>query len=272
MPASPEAVRDSSLQELQRQFVREVLYRESPELALQIVANGLGAERRLAIYRTNARETFALALEAAFPLLLACVGPQEFRSLAWAYQQACPSPAGNLFHTGRRLPGFLADHVRGTPDDDLIDVARLEWAVQESLWAADSDSALDLAALAAVPAERQAELRFLLHPSVRLLRFEYGVFGPWEARQAGKPVPRAVASPENLLVRRLAAGIQLQKLSELDLLWLEAVQGGASLVDSAAALKETAQDELGALLVRWVTAGVVTGFTMKGQSAGKVLE
>ena len=271
MPASPEAVRDSSLRELQRQFMREVLYRDSPEVAAQIVANGLSVERRLAIYRTNARETFALALEAAFPLLLGCVGPEEFRSLAWAYQQACPSPAGNLFHTGRRLPGFLADHVRGTPDEDLIDVARLEWAVQESLWAADSDTALDLAALAAVPVEHQADLQFFLHPSVRLMRFEYGVFGPWEARQAGKPVARAVAGPENLLVRRLAAGVQLQKLGELDLAWLAALQDGASLADSAAALPLMAQDELGALLVRWVSAGVVTGFTARRQSAGEEL-
>ena len=247
--------------------MRELLYRDSPDLLSQVVANGLGAERRLAIYRTNARETFALALEAAFPLLLACVGPEEFRSLAWAYQRACPSPAGNLFHSGARLPGFLAEHVRGTPDDYLIAVARLEWAVQESLWAGDCDTALDLAALAAVPAEHQPELRFLLHPSVRLLRTEYGVFDLWEARQSGRPVSQAGPSPENLLVRRLAAGIQLQKLGEIDLLWLEGVQGGASLADSAAGLPSTAQDELGALLVRWVSAGVVTGFTLHGQEA-----
>ena len=272
MPASPEAVRDPALKELQRQFVRELLYRDSPEVAAQIVANGLGAERRLAIYRTNARETFALALEAAYPLLLACVGPQEFRRLAWAYQQACPSPAGNLFHAGTRLPGFLAEHVRGTPDDYLIDVARLEWAVQESLWAGDCDTALDLAALAAVPAEHQAELRFLLHPSVRLLRSEYGVLRLWEARQIGQPVSQAMPAPENLLVRRLDAGIQLQKLGELDLLWLERVQGGASLADSAAALPATAQDELGALLVRWVSSGVVTGFTLQGHGPGEELK
>lgn len=269
MRASPEAVGDSSLRDLQRQFVREVLYRDAPDVAAQIVANDLGAERQLAIYRTNARETFALALEAAFPLLLACVGPEEFRRLAWAYQRACPSPAGNLFHSGTRLPGFLAEHVRGTPDDYLIDVARLEWAVQESLWAADSDTVLDLAALAAVPAELQGELRFVLHPSVRLLRSDYGVFSPWEARQNGQPVPRALSSQENLLVRRLAAGVVLQKLGEPDLVWLEALQGGARLVDSAAALPALAEDELGALLVRWVSAGVVTGFTVSGQSAGK---
>ena len=267
MRASPEAVRDSSLQELQRQFVREVLYRDSPDIATRIVANGLGAERRLAIYRTNARETFALALEAAFPLLLACVGAEEFRRLAWAYQQACPSPAGNLFHAGARLPGFLAEHVRGTPDDYLIAVARLEWAVQESLWAADCHTVLDLVALAAVPAEHRAELRFLLHPSVRLLRSEYGVFCLWEARQNGQPVQSAVLSPENLLVWRLDAGVQLQKIGELDLAWLGAVQDGDSLADSAGALPTTSQDELGALMVRWVAAGVVTGFTVSRQLA-----
>jgi hypothetical protein len=276
MPASPEAAGDVSLKDLQRQFVRAVLYRDSPELRSRVVANGLDAERRLAIYRTNARETFALALEAAFPVLLACVGGEEFRRLAWTYQRAHPSPAGNLFHIGARLPGYLAGHVGGTDDEYLIDVARLEWAVQESLVAADSDTGLDLAALAAVPAERQGELRFLLHPSVRLLRTEQGVFALWEARQASKarqaseaqqarqPVARALQVPECLLVRRLATGVQLQRLSRLDMLWLEVVHGGGSLADSTRALPATEQDQLGALLVRWVTAGVVTHFDLNG--------
>ena len=274
MPASPEAVDNLSLRDLQRQFVREVLYRDAPELRPRIVTNGLGAERRLAIYRTNARETFALALEAAFPLLLACMGGEEFRRLAWTYQRAHPSPAGNLFHIGARLPGYLAEHVGGTDDQYLIDVARLEWAVQESLVAADSDTGLDLAALAAVPAERQGELRFLLHPSVRLLRTEHSVFALWETRQAREtqqarqPVARALQVPECLLVRRLASGIQLQRLSRLDLLWLEVVHGGGSLADSTTALPPTEQEQLGALLVRWVTAGVITAFDLNGPLNG----
>lgn len=255
MPASP----DPALQELQRQFVREVLYRESPGLLSQVVANGLGAERRIAIYRTNARETFALALEAAFPLLLSCLGGEEFRRLAWAYQRACPSPAGYLYQVGARLPGFLAGHVRGTEDEYLIDVARLEWAVQESLVAADSAAALNLSALAEVPADRQADIRFLLHPSVRLLRTEYAVFGPWEARQAGQTVTQAAPDPERLLIRRLAAGIQLQRLVSGDFEWLSALQHGGPLAE---------QDDFGALLVRWVGAGVITDFTLQGLPDG----
>ena len=93
MPASPDTAHDLGLQDLQRQFVQEILYRKSDGLRSQVVANGLDADRRLAIYRTKARETFALALEAAFPVLLACMGSEQFRSLAWTFQRAWPSPA-----------------------------------------------------------------------------------------------------------------------------------------------------------------------------------
>jgi Putative DNA-binding domain len=258
VPTSPESSPVLSLGDLQRQFVREILYRDSTGLVSGVVANGLGPERRLAIYRTNARETFALALEAAFPLLLQCTGVEEFRQLAWAYQRACPSPAGNLFHVGTRLAGFLAEHVSGTEDEYLIDVARLEWAVQESLVAADGATALDLPALALVPAERQAGIRFLLHPSVRLLRTRYAVFGPWEARQAGRPVTPAALDPECLLVRRLPAGVQLQRLASDDFDRLSALHGGESLAEPRAG-----QDELGSFLLRWATAGVITDFTLQ---------
>ncbi len=270
MPASPEAGHDLALQDLQRQFVQEILYRKSDGLRSQVVANGLDAERRLAIYRTNARETFALALEAAFPVLLACMGSEQFRSLAWTYQRAWPSPAGNLFHVGARLPGYLADHLRGTEDEYLSDVARLEWCVQEALVAADSSSVLDLTGLAAVPPDSQGELRFVLHPSVGLLRTEYGVFALWEAHQARQPVAPALQVTECLLVRRLADGVQLQRLLPLDMLWLEALGDGDTLAEGTAKLPAAEQEQLGALLVRWVAAGVITDFASGGPLAGEV--
>lgn len=258
-PDDPSAA-GGPLGQLQREFVREVLYRESPGLASRIRTGGPGAERRLGIYRTNARENFALALEAAFPLLLRCVGPEEFRQLAWSYQRACPSPAGNLFHVGRRLPDFLAGHLRGGSDEYLVDVARLEWAVQEAMVAADGDEALDLAALAAVPAERQGDIRFHLHPSVQLLRTEHAVFALWEALQAGQAVTPAGREPECLLVLRRAAGVELQRLPAADLAWLESLAAGASLAAAAHVLPAGEEGMLGALLVRWVGAGVVTSF------------
>lgn len=256
MPVSP----DDALGELQRQFVRELLYRDAPGVASRIEPRGLDVQRRLAIYRTNARENFALALEAAFPLLLRCLGPEEFRRLAWTYQRACPSPAGNLFHAGRRLPGFLAEHVRGTADGYLIDVARLEWAVQESMVAADGAATLDLTGLAAVPPGRLAGIRFRLHPSARLLRTDFAVFAPWEALQAGQPVSPVLPGREFLLVLRRDSGVQLQRLPGPDLAWLEALEAGATLADAVAALPPAEQAALGDLLVRSVASGALTSF------------
>lgn len=268
MTALPEQASPPELQELQRQFVREIFHRDSAGLLPRIVAAGLSAERRVAIYRNNARENFAVALEAAFPLLLACMGADEFRRLAWSYQKAWPSPAGNLFHVGVRLPGFLAEHLTATADEYLIDVARLEWAVQESLVAADSDAVLDMPALAAVPAGKQADLRFDVHPSVRVLATRYGVFQAWQSLQEGHPIVKPAFAAESILVRRRADGVQLQLVAALDLAWLGALQEGATFAASAAVLPPAEPDQLSSLLVRWVAAGVITSFTLDGREAG----
>jgi hypothetical protein len=255
MPASPE----EALRELQRQFVREVLHRDAPGLADRIVAGGLPVARRVGIYRTTARENFALALEAAFPLLHRCLGHEEFRQLAWTYQRACPSPSGNLFHVGRQLPGFLADRV--APDEGhLVDVARLEWAIQEALVAPDGPASLDLAALAAVPTDALAGIRFRPHPSARLLATGFAVFALWEALQAGQPLPAAAPGAEHLLVLRRPGGVELQRVPPADFAWLGAVRDGADFATAAAALPGADPAALGALLVRAVASGAVTSF------------
>jgi len=252
---SPEA----ALAELQRQFVAAILHRDLGPVSARIEPGGLPVERRLGIYRTNARENFALALEAAFPLLRAALGPEEFRQLAWTYQRACPSPSGNLFHVGERLPGFLAGRLAGE-EGWLLDAARLEWAVQEALVAADGPAALDLTALAAVPPEAQGDLRFRLHPSARLVATSFAVFPAWEALQAGRPLPAPARVAEFLLVLRRSAGIELTRLPAADFAWLVAVQAGATFAGAADAVPGLPPDGLGALLVRVVTSGAVTAF------------
>jgi hypothetical protein len=86
------------------------------------------------------------------------------------------------------------------------------------------------------------------------------VFALWEALQAGRAVTAADPEPECLLVQRRAAGVELQRLPATDLAWLESLQAGATLAAAASTLPAGQGDALGALLVRWVGAGVVTSF------------
>lgn len=273
---------------LQHRFIRELLYRADPDLGAQILTTSspparTSAAQRIGIYRSNVRENFVVALAAAFPLLKRQTGSQEFGQLAWSYQRAHPSPAGNLFHIGRGLVAFLEDHVCGSADDHLIDVARLEWLIQESLVAADHDGRMDLARLAAVPVELHDSLRVELHPSVRLLASRHAIFQLWEAHQeamrcgtvaettqpASRPMP--VRDCEHLLVQREANGVRVHRLAELDYHWLLAVKQGSTLGESTAWLPPADPAAESApllyLLTTWIQQGVITGFLLPDQLA-----
>lgn len=221
---------------------------------------GAGSEARLEIYRRTVRETFAAALRLAYPLLHHCMGPEEFRRLAWTYQRACPSPAGNLFWAGARLGNFLEEHLGGTEEAYLIDVARLEWVLQQSLVAPDRKNPRHWDGIAAVPAHALGALRLRLHPSVGLLATTHGVFGLWSALQRGQPLPPVARQNEYLLARRWAEGLEVHLLSALDWRWLAGVEQGLPLGAVLDLVPEAGAEALGALLVRWVKAGVVQDF------------
>lgn len=271
---------------LQLGFVREVLHREDAGTTGRILTRpggdaAPGAASRIGIHRSNARENFANALAAGFPLLESCIGATEFRRLAWSYQRAHPSRSGNLFHVGNALSHFLEAHVTGSPDEYLIDVARLEWLVQQALVAADAGACADLARVAGVPPDQQGNLGVELHPSVRLLATSHAMFPLWEAHQAGlrvdladvaapvKPAPLAIPpprEPEHLLVQRQADGVRLHRLPERDYHWLLAVKQGRSLGESTNLLGDADVAAGGAtlagLLQDWLSQGVITGFLL----------
>jgi len=254
-----------ALRELQRDFLAAVLQRQDPAaLGLVLRPTDERQARRLLVYRVNTRENFADALAAAYPVLRSAIGGDEFASLAWSYQRAHPSRSGNLFEIGRALLSFIEASLRGSEREYLYDVVRLEWAVQEAMVAADAP-ALDLAWLAAVPESGRAGLRFGLHPSVRLLRTQYPVFDLWQCFQAGDlSVDGAhagmAAAPEDLLVHRAGEGIELFRLAPLDARCLGCLHAGGTLDDVAdAALGLEEAPDLGAVLARWATRGVLVG-------------
>lgn len=252
-----------ALRELQHDFLAAVLHREDPAgLGLTLRPTDERQARRLLVYRVNTRENFAEALGAAFPVLRSELGGDEFASLAWSFQRAHPSRSGNLFEIGRALPSYLEVHLRGSEREYLHDLARLEWATQEAMVAADAP-ALDLAWLAAVPESGRGGLRFGLHPSVRILRTRYPVFDLWQRFQSGGALAEGAraATPavqEDLLVHRAGEGIEIFRLAPLDACCLGCLHAGGTLADVAdAALGLQAEPDLGAVLVRWAARSVL---------------
>lgn len=245
-----------ALHEAQADFLAAVLGRDPAHAARW-------PQRRLAVYRTNARENFLAALEAAFPLLQALMGHDEFRAMAWAFQRGCPPRSGNQFHCGERLAGFLATHLAGTPDTELAEVAGFEWLIQEVLVAADQAERFDFGQLAAIPAARHGALRFRFHPATRLHRARPPLFRLWQVYQQGGTVDRAAlgstALPEQLLIRRSAEGVELHRLGPAEFDILHALLSGETLEAALASANGDDNPDPGRLLADWISTGVITG-------------
>lgn len=222
--------------------------------------------RRLSVYRSNARENFAAALEAAFPLLHGLMGHTEFRAMAWTFQQRCPSRSGNLFYCGAALPDFLDAHLRSTPDAPLSDVAHFEWLIQQVLIAADDSARFDFEQLAALPETQHESLCFGFHPAVRLYSSALPLFDLWrEYQRSGTVAPLVMGEhSEALLIRRAGDGVELHRLQTAEFRFLEMLLQGQCLAAAAehAATDADAGLSYGEVLARWVSAGVITSLAL----------
>ena len=179
-----------SLRELQQAFVDGTLHGDTTSIAAQIEPNGIAPERRLAIYRNNAVEGFLKTLEATFPVLVQLAGADWFRQTGRGYMRRHPSRSGNLHYVGERFAAFLADELANSEYEYFADVARLEWAYQEVLVAAEHPS-MDVSALATVSPNDYDALIFVVHPSLRLVSSSFPVLAIWKANRTDAAPSRA---------------------------------------------------------------------------------
>jgi hypothetical protein len=155
-----------SLRELQRAFAEAVLFDHS-EHAVALLegqnTDGIAPAERIGIYRNNCRIGFAATLAAEFPVVQQLGGADWFEQTARQYQQHFPSPSGNLHHIGALFASYLAQELAGTAYEYFADVARLEWAYQEVLVAAESE-ALDVKQLSQLTATTMQVCDFVCDP------------------------------------------------------------------------------------------------------------
>ena len=139
----------------------------------------------------------------------------------------------------------------------LADVARLENAWVEAYHAAEAP-VLTLGDLAEIAPERLETICFVFHPAARLLRFEHPAASIWAAHQ-GSEAPRAPQSwrPEQALVVRPEADVEVRVLPPGGCAFAEALQAGATLGEATATLAADGFD-FTPHLIGLVEAGALT--------------
>jgi hypothetical protein len=237
----PEA---ATLAELQGRFAT-VLRDTGPEseeairqLAECIVDDGLAPARRLQVYRNNARAMFAGALERTYPVLRRQIGDVQFAALAWSYRAEHPSRSGDLHWVGEKFASWLASRAAVESRVWLAELARLEWACEETIVAARLPP-LAPAELARVAPETLADVGLVLQPCLRTVSSPSPVWSAWRAGQlenAFDPVD-LVLGAQHVVVTCGDTGLVLHSLPEDQFLFVAALAGGAPLgsaVESAA--------------------------------------
>jgi hypothetical protein len=168
-----------SLREVQHAFAHALLGVDDGIGAL-VVTGGGAAEDRLRIHRDTFVAVASRALRLNHPAVERLVGTAFFASVAREYALAKPPAMAWLDAYGEGFAAFLGGLPSTAGVPYLADVARVEWAVSAALHAPDA-AALDASALVSLAPEAQADLRFVAHPAVSLLRTETNADAIWRA-------------------------------------------------------------------------------------------
>ncbi|GAB5470852.1 MAG: DNA-binding domain-containing protein [Rhodospirillales bacterium] len=253
------------LRDLQRRFAQSLLVPPG-----SVGPSGLEAEiaaqddldARLTVYRTTVQASLVGVLQSAFPATAQLAGLENFRYAAGRFARVHPPTEGRLLTYGAGFPGWLKDFAPAKRQPWLAAMARLEWARNEALFAADADP-LDAALLTDLPAEAIGELMLLPHPAARLVTSDYRLDAPWRALQAGEAPDAFESSAETLLVVRPALGVEQIVLSPGEAGFTEALFAGANLATAAeqALVQEPALD-LQACLFRHLKQGSFAAYRL----------
>lgn len=206
---------------------------------------------RLAVYRNNVLGSLAEVLAQAYPTVHGLLGVDGFMVEARGYAAAFPPCRPMLWAYGAGFPAWLEERPRTAESPWLPDVARLDRAMHEALFASDAEP-LDPGRLAAVPPERAGALRLMPHPSVRLVRSAWPLHAIWKGTAPTGPAPEAV------LVGRVDGEVLCARLDEADGAAADALLASRRL-DEVAATGGDLQAVLGLLLQNRLLAGFALG-------------
>jgi hypothetical protein len=203
----------------------------------------LAAGDRLAVYRNTVARGLADALADQFPSVARVVGPAWMGAAARAFAAAHPPASPCLMDYGAAFPDWLLAFPAAAELPFLADLARIDWARREALFAPDM-APISIAAFATLAPEDWARAAADLHPSAQLLAFADGAPGLWIALQGETAPPAAElgAEPEAILVLRPGQALAWRRLSAGEHGFLAACRAGASLADAGAAALATEPD------------------------------
>ena len=204
-----------TLLEVQQTIRNRIIARDAGEAAALLAADY--PADRFDIYRNTVVVALTKALQLNYPAVRRLVGAEFFDGAAQLFIAEHPPGTAYLDRYGAEFPEFVRNFAPANSLAYIADVARLEWAVSCAIHAPDMPP-LDLQRLASLAPDDRSRVRFVAHPSVRVLRANYPVDRIWRAVLAGDDAALSTLDvdegPVFLLVERRETGVEVERLDE----------------------------------------------------------
>lgn len=253
------------LRELQTRFADSVYMEESADFLSYVAPGRFPPEQLVQIYRNNVFVSLTDALADVYPVVTRLVGEGFLKYASDAFIRTHPPRSGNLHDFGSEFAAFLADFPPAAELAYLPDVARLEWAYHCVFHAPEVDT-LSPMELAKVPPDQYGEIRFALHPAIRLLDSDYPILSIWRVNQPDYEGDDSVNLSEGgvkLMIARRQLEIEFQLLSDGEFQWLSTLAQGRRFAEACrAALEVEPGFDLTRTLQQHVLQGTLVDFNL----------
>lgn len=255
----------SALVKLEEDF-KDCMLDNTLDMRGQVVSDSkASAEERIKVYVEGYRLRLLEVLQDNFEGLHTLVGDEEFDRLGRAYIDAYPSTQPSVRWFSRHLAGFLRATSPYSADSWLAEMAAFEWT-QGLVFDAADDPVLEMQALAAVPPDAWANLRFRFHTAVRRIGLHWNVPQAWTAMDEDKTPPKLQATDTEIpwLLWRAGLTNRWRSLSEDEAWALDAAREGKVFAELCEGLCRWHAPESVALqaashLKLWLNDGLISG-------------
>lgn len=252
----------STLEQFQRQTSDAL--RQGDAHRPDAVAGAEAGQRpaRFDIYRNNRAVSLVDNLRATYPAVHQLVGEEFFSAAARAFIDAHPPKGPVMAEYGAALGEFLTALPGSQSIPYIGDVARIDWARNESYHAADAPI-LDLQTLASLAPEVLLDVTLDVRPCVRVIRSQWPAGSLWSASSGGgtEDVQIDLKHAECVVVVRPRWDVFVHSIAPSTAAFMLRLFDGASVGESAAAcLERDAEFDTGQNISHLLGLGLFSGY------------
>lgn len=198
-----------------------------------------------------------------YPIIKLHLGDLQFEKLCRDFLNVYPSHYFTVGLMGERMAKFLSEHEAYQTEPYLKELAEFEWTLQAILERPDAPLAT-LADLHAIPIENWEELRFVLHPSVSTLQFNWNIVEIAHAANLEPPEKKSPqAAIQQIVLWRKEVAAYYHSINAAELYMLAQIQNGLNFAELCEGLCDfMPEDDVPLFAVeviqRWLSSEMVT--------------